>query len=212
MILYHGSNMIVEKPRLIEQNRFLDFGYGFYTTTNKAQAENFAQKIVVRRGGTPTVNVYEIDDNIGSELLKIKRFNAPDEEWLDFVSAHRNGTYDGEQYDLIIGAVANDDVYRTLQVYSTGLITKEQALEALKIKKLFDQYVFATNELIPQTVDLIVTNEGLNDISAMNEFYQSKTYEMLAKEETKMWHFSPMTVYSMWKHERETGEVVFPEE
>lgn len=46
----------------------------------------------------------------------------------------------------------------------------------------------------------------------MNEFYYSKTYEMLAKEETKMWHFSAMTVYSMWKHERKTGEVVFPEE
>lgn len=148
MILYHGSNMVVEKPRLIEQNRFLDFGYGFYTTTNKVQAKNFAQKVVVRRGGTPTVNVYEIDDNIGSELLKIKRFNAPDEKWLDFVSAHRNGTYDGEQYDIIIGAVANDDVYKTLQAYSTGLLNKEQALEALKIKKLFDQYVFATNEAI----------------------------------------------------------------
>ena len=66
--------------------------------------------------------------------------------------------------------------------------------------------------LIPQTVDLIVKNEGLDDISAMNEFYQSETYEMLAKEETKMWHFSPMTVYSMWKHEKETGEIVFPEE
>ncbi|MBO5046469.1 MAG: hypothetical protein J6C93_06325 [Clostridia bacterium] len=66
--------------------------------------------------------------------------------------------------------------------------------------------------LIPQTVDLIVKNEGLDDIAAMNEFYHSKTYEMLANEETKMWHFSPMTVYSMWKHEKETGEVVFPEE
>ena len=148
MILYHGSNVVVEKPRLIEQNRFLDFGYGFYTTANKAQAKNFAQKVVVRRGGTPTVNVYEIDDNIAGGLLKIKRFNAPNEEWFDFVSAHRNGTYGGEQYDLIIGVVANDDVYRTLQVYSAGLLTKEQALEALKIKKLFNQYVFAINEAI----------------------------------------------------------------
>lgn len=148
MILYHGSNMVVERPRIIEQNRFLDFGYGFYTTTNKAQAENFAQKVVVRRGGTPIVNIYEIDDNIGNELLKIKRFKAPDEEWLDFVFTNRNGTYNGKQYDLIIGAVANDDVYRTLQVYSTGLLTKEQTLEALKIKKLFNQYVFATNKAI----------------------------------------------------------------
>ena len=45
MILYHGSNAIVEKPKLIEQNRFLDFGYGFYTTTNKDQAENFSKKV-----------------------------------------------------------------------------------------------------------------------------------------------------------------------
>ena len=148
MILYHGSNMVVEKPRLVEQNRFLDFGHGFYTTTNKAQAENFAKKVVARNGGIPTVNIYEIDDSIGSELLKIKRFNAPDEEWLDFVSAHRNGMYEGEQYDIIIGAVANDDVYRTLQVYSTGLLTKAQALESLRLMKLFDQYVFATNEAI----------------------------------------------------------------
>ena len=148
MIVYHGSNMVVDKPKLIEQNRFLDFGYGFYTTTNKTQAESFAKKVVVRRGGTPIVNTYEISEDLAHESLNIKRFNAPDEEWLDFVSAHRNGAYDGEQYDLIIGAVANDDVYRTLQVYSTGLLTKEQALEALKIKKLFDQYVFATNEAL----------------------------------------------------------------
>ena len=66
--------------------------------------------------------------------------------------------------------------------------------------------------LVPQTVDLIVKNEGIDDISAINEFYRSKTYEMLANEETKMWHFSPLTVYSMWKHEKETGEIVFPEE
>ena len=66
--------------------------------------------------------------------------------------------------------------------------------------------------IIPQTVDLIAKNEGIGDISAINEFYQSKTYEMLAKEETKLWHFSPLTVYSMWKHEKEKGEVIFPEE
>ena len=144
MILYHGSNVVVDQPKLIEQNRFLDFGYGFYTTTNKEQAESFAKKVVVRRGGKPIVNAYELDEDALNDSLKIKRFSAPNEEWLDFVSAHRNGTYDKEQYDLIIGAVANDDVYRTLQIYGAGLLTKAQALEALKVKKLFNQYVFAT--------------------------------------------------------------------
>lgn len=64
MILYHGSNMIVNKPKLIVQNRFLDFGCGFYTTTNKEQALNFALKVAVRRGGVPIITIYEIDDDI----------------------------------------------------------------------------------------------------------------------------------------------------
>ena len=66
--------------------------------------------------------------------------------------------------------------------------------------------------IIPKTIDLIVKNEGVDEISAISEFYNSKTYEMLAKEETKMWHFSPLTIYSMWKHESKTGKIVFPEE
>lgn len=133
MFLYHESNMVVRHPKLIEQNRFLDFGFGFYTTTNKEQAANFAKKVVVRRGGKPVVNVYEIDDDFKESSLNIKMFSSANEEWLDFFSSNRNGTYDKEKYDLIIGAVANDDVYRTLQVYSSGLLTKEQALEALKV-------------------------------------------------------------------------------
>ena len=148
MKVYHGSLVAVEKPEIRVSDRYLDFGYGFYTTTNYAQAQSFAQKVAMRRGGLPTVNKYELPDDVSEIGLIIKRFNAPDEEWLDFVSEHRNGTYDGEQFDIIIGAVANDDVYRTLQVYASGLLTKEQALEALKIKKLFDQYVFATVEAL----------------------------------------------------------------
>lgn len=147
MILYHGSNMIVREPRLIKQNRYLDFGNGFYTTTNKDQAENFSKKVATVRGGKPIVNVYEFDDE-PSKDLSIKRFLSPDEEWLDYISKHRNGIYDGEKYDIIIGAVADDDVYKTLQLYLTGLITKEQAIEALKIKKLFNQYVFASERAI----------------------------------------------------------------
>lgn len=65
--------------------------------------------------------------------------------------------------------------------------------------------------LIPEIVYMISANERLDDLSSMNAFYYSKTYEMLAKEETKMWHFSPLTLYSMWKHEKEMGELLFPE-
>lgn len=147
MILYHGSNMVVEKPQLIEQYRYLDFGNGFYTTTNRDQAIKFAQKVAFNRGGNAVVNSYDLNVEL-IKTLKVKEFDGPNEEWLDFVSAHRNGTYRGPKYDLIIGAVADDDVYRTLQVYATGLLSKDQALEALKIKKLFNQYVFASNNAL----------------------------------------------------------------
>lgn len=66
--------------------------------------------------------------------------------------------------------------------------------------------------LIPHTVALIADKENLDEIAAINEFYQSKVYELLSKEETKMWHYSPQALYMMWKHEKETGEILFPEE
>jgi len=61
---------------------------------------------------------------------------------LDFVAANRNGTYEGQSYDFVHGPIANDDVYRTLLFYFEGLMTREVALEALKVRKLYNQYVF----------------------------------------------------------------------
>ena len=145
MKVYHGSNVRVEKPTIIISNRYLDFGYGFYTTTNKAQAENFAKKVSARRGGTALLNTYELDETVVGDLVKVKKFDGADAMWLKVVADNRNGVYSGESYDLIIGAVANDDVYQTLQLYLSGLYSEEQALSALKIKKLYDQYVFASD-------------------------------------------------------------------
>ncbi len=65
MILYHGSNVTVEHPKLIRQNRYLDFGFGFYTTTNRAQAVNFAQRVTRRRKtGAATLNIYSVDEAV----------------------------------------------------------------------------------------------------------------------------------------------------
>lgn len=147
MILYHGSNVTVEQPKLIRQNRYLDFGFGFYTTTNREQALNFAQKVTERRKtGFATLNSYSINEAVAFKECSLLRFNSPDEAWLDFVAANRQGTYQGRQHDLIYGAVANDDVYRTITLYMTGVLDKEQTLAALKIRKLFNQMVFATEK------------------------------------------------------------------
>lgn len=147
MILYHGSNVIVDQPKLIRQNRYLDFGFGFYTTTNRKQAVNFAQKVTDRRKmGEATLNIYSVNEAVAFQECKVLQFDSPDEAWLDFVAANRQGTYQGEKYDLIYGAVANDDVYRTIALYMTGVLDKEQTLSSLKIRKLFNQLVFATEK------------------------------------------------------------------
>ncbi len=149
MILYHGSNVIVSEPRLIEQNRFLDFGFGFYTTTNKVQAIGFADKVTKRRKeGEKAVSIYELDEERAFTECSVLRFDSANEAWLDFVSENRSGNYTKEAYDFIFGPVANDDVYTTFTLYSAGVLTKEQTLEALKIKKLYNQLVLSSERAL----------------------------------------------------------------
>ena len=149
MILYHGSNLIIDKPKLIPQNRFLDFGFGFYTTTNKIQAISFAEKVYRRKKeGKKQVSIYEVNEEKLFSECSALRFDLPDEKWLDFVSQNRSGNYDGENYDVIYGPVANDDVYTTFTLYQAGTLTKAQTLEALKIKKLYNQMVFASEKAL----------------------------------------------------------------
>lgn len=149
MILYHGSNVIVDRPKLIQQNRYLDFGFGFYTTTNKNQAISFANKVAKRREtGQSVVNIYKIDEAVAFSECSILHFNEANEAWLDFVSDNRSGDYEGESYDFIFGPVANDDVYRTFALYTAGVLTKEQTLEQLKIKKLYNQLVLTSEKAL----------------------------------------------------------------
>ena len=148
MILYHGSNMLVDKPQLIPQNRALDFGNGFYTTENELQAVSFAEKVFRRRKeGVPIVSVYEFDENEAFATCKLLRFDAPDEAWLDFVFAHRNRTQN-DVHELIYGPVANDDIFLTFHLYAAGELTKEETISRLKVKKLYNQLVFSSERAI----------------------------------------------------------------
>ena len=143
MILYHASNVEVKMPMLVEANRLLDFGPGFYTTDNLEQAMRFAGSVVKKRGGKPILNVYEFDESTLCGLL-VKKFTEPNVEWLDFVAANRSGTYVGERYDLLVGPVANDNVYTTIGLYFRGFMSKEATIAELRVHKLYNQTVFCT--------------------------------------------------------------------
>jgi len=149
MILYHGSSVVVEEPRLIIPNRTLDFGTGFYTTANRTQAAEFAGIVMLRRSAdTQFVSVYKYDMGQAEKGLAILRFTEPDENWLDFVCRNRQGKHTGNHYDIVIGPVANDKVYATIGLYESGFFTKEQAIESFRINPLFDQVVLRSDSAL----------------------------------------------------------------
>ena len=142
MKLYHGSYGRVRKPNLSRCRANTDFGKGFYTTTNYEQAVKWAKIIQERQGVDKSfVSVYEIDDDILEKDYKIKTFNKPTKEWLDFVSYNRDGLI-APNCDIVKGPVADDKVYVVLPLYKRNAITAEAAISQLKPEKLFDQLSF----------------------------------------------------------------------
>ena len=145
MICYHGSDLEVEDPKILNNRRPLDFGGGFYVTTNEIQARNWAFKVGYRNNTRKSViNIYEFDFENAKKELSIIHFAYADEKWLNFVCANRNGHY-FEDYDIVIGPVADDKVYKVIVEYENNDINVELALQKLKTEKLCDQILFHTH-------------------------------------------------------------------
>ena len=143
MILYHSSNVQVPEPRLLKIQRDLDFGKGFYTTSDYEQAKSWALRTVrIRNAGSALVSCYEIDD-ISLSKLNILRFDKADVAWLEFVAANRKGNVSENDYDLIIGPVANDQTYPTILL--DGYLDAESTIRQLLPQKLKDQWTFKTD-------------------------------------------------------------------
>lgn len=150
MLVYHASNMTVENPVIMNRYTTLDFGTGFYTTTNEEQAREFALKTYFRRRrkGVPTVNAYWLDEAaLGG--LRVIRFEGPNSEWLHFVVHNRRHGRDPLlETDIVIGPVANDDVFATVSLFEAGEITEGEAIERFKVKRLFDQVLFCNERAL----------------------------------------------------------------
>lgn len=148
MLLYHGSDVVVKHPVLLPERRALDFGPGFYLTSSKSQAEKWAKIVKLRRKSSSAVlNTYEfIDSEIGK--LNVLKFESANAEWLEFVCSNRRrgGAY--ENYDLVIGPVANDSTLPVIDDYMDGVYTAEEAVKRLLPQNLTDQYSFLTEEAL----------------------------------------------------------------
>jgi hypothetical protein len=138
MLVYHGSYTEIQKPEIIEGKYTKDFGIGFYCTVIKEQAERWA-----KRYSTPTVNVYSL---LIDEKLDILEFKSMTDEWLDFIIDCRNGK--PHMYDIVIGAMANDQIYNFITDYIDGIITREQFWTLAKFKYPTHQINFCSERAL----------------------------------------------------------------
>lgn len=146
MLLYHGSNVLVENPKIIPSSKGLDFGSGFYLTSSYKQAANWAKTILKRRGGSEAVvSVFEFKDDDLSKLKHIV-FDTPSHEWLEMVAINRTKPYHDSGYDIVIGPVADDQTLTTISLYLRRALTAEATILTLLPQKLDNQYVFKSAE------------------------------------------------------------------
>ena len=147
MIVYHGSTEVIKKPDVLHSYRLLDFGHGFYVTTVKEQAMRWARrKAGLQKERPAVVNCYQMADDFAD--LKHKTFPEDLLEWIDFVCKCRDGNTDYKAYDLISGKVANDKVFRVVDLYRTGIWEKDRALKEIKAYPNYDQIAFITQKAI----------------------------------------------------------------
>lgn len=66
--------------------------------------------------------------------------------------------------------------------------------------------------IVPQILKEIKKVKGNIDFDDIYKFYNSKLYSELSNESTKMWHYSPLTLYNMYSDEINKGKYEYPEE
>ena len=138
MEIYHGSYTKILSPQILKGPFTKDFGDGFYC----AEIRNHAQKWA-KRYDTPIVNIYEYQPN---NHLKTLYFKEMTDEWLDFIVACRNG--ESHSFDIVIGAMANDQIYNYVADFMNGVITREQFWVLAKFKYPTHQINFCTSQAL----------------------------------------------------------------
>ena len=159
MIVYHGSDHIVETPLYNGSKRTNDYGYGFYTTENKELAMEWACSD--NRDGF--ANVYELNTD-GLEILNLNDPQYSILNWLAILTKYRsywqsgsvaeeakdylqkNFFVDPSGYDIVIGYRADDSYFSFAQDFVSGAISLRKLSEAMRLGKLGEQVVLKSEK------------------------------------------------------------------
>ena len=135
IIVYHGSNVEVSVPRILQNGFYKDFGYGFYCTGYEKQAKRWA----MTRKGDSVINHYEYK---ADPKLKVLIFDEMTDEWLDFVADCRRGIE--HDYDIVEGPMADDQIWNFVEGFIDGRISRSAFWELVKFNYPTHQVVFCT--------------------------------------------------------------------
>lgn len=153
MLVYHGATLEIKEPKIITTEIGRDFGFAFYTTDIKEQAERGAlrrAKIQSRKSQnsvSAVVNIFDWERDIASDILE---FNGASMEWLDMVVSCRSDLSYKHEHDIVIGKIANDNVGETVAYVVHGIMRKEDAIERLKFEKINNQIAFCSERSLKQ--------------------------------------------------------------
>jgi len=143
MKLYHAGFEVIQKPDVHFGRKNADFGQGFYMSAQEEFARRWAR---IRKGRDTVLNSYELD-LYGLRVHTFKR----NEKWFEYIYANRNHLPDTLQSaDVIIGPIANDTIYDTFGIITSGFLTHHQAMRLLMIGPAYEQTVIKTEKAAAQ--------------------------------------------------------------
>ena len=227
MNVYHGSYTVIEEIDLSKSKPNKDFGKGFYVTKFRKHAESWA-KVIGRKHKTKgfVTEFIFYDTEFTERLCRVKRFEAYDEEWLDFVVENRNPFGKMHDYDIVEGPVANDKVQNRIGNYLDGLISKADFLEELKWHEDTHQICFCTLKSLltlqridrkqvsllscigEPIVEKLVTDFNFDELTATDKFFSSNIFTKLTDPKNKLYEkdLDWTEIYKLLLNELELNE------
>ena len=154
MRVYHGATAEIRFPLVHVGRRDLDFGKGFYVTPIIEQASSWACR-PANKHKEHWLNVYDIDYNAVISEFRSKTFHSYNEEWLDFILSCRQGEDKWKAFDFIEGGIANDRIFSTIELYTSHLISKQEALSRLIYENPNQQMCIINQKIITQHLTFI---------------------------------------------------------
>ena len=171
MILYHTSDQVIKHPDVHHGRKNADFGWGFYLTPDRDFARRWAKENAI-------VNEYELDET-GLDIYRFSRSR----EWFEYIF-HNRRLRDDLSADVIIGPIANDTIFDTMGIISSGYLEADEALKLLMVGPEYTQVAIKNAKAIEhlkwQCAEKIErTDDGI--LKREQDAYQREVADVLNK-------------------------------